>query len=226
MRRFFSWFLVGWLGVATAWGQHSFAGKLAATARPRGNTYYALTPGSGYALRVHLEAGQSCLRELQAWLHPLQRCDTVKVPVRVRLASMKPTGQPADDDLLPAPMILTPAVLRQSSFQPLVFTWPPGQVVIPQQGAFIIFEGIGNTPDEYVSGLIHSRELGGDAYQVTRRLQPEVAPYLLRHQHIALLLNGKPTNSADTFWLRGDLQPDWRLGDPGMYVPLLKVGLE
>lgn len=220
------WFLVAWLGLATAWGQTAFNGKLVATALPRGNFYYALTPGTGYALQVLPAAGQQYLRELRLPLRPFERRDTAQVPVRVRLAPASPDGTPADEDLLPVPMIISTLALQQLTYQGLVLTWPPGQVAVPGTGFFVVLEGLSATPDEYVAGLVRSRQLGGMAYQLARRQQPAAAPRLLSHQSVALLQSGKATAHADAFWLRGDLKPGWHLAQPGSYVPLLKLGLE
>lgn len=198
---------------------------LVSSGKLRRNFYFSVAPGASYALRFTPSDGQQSLTSLHLHFKPFGR-DTAKVPVRVRIANVTATGSPADNDLLPTPVLLANPTLQELR-QPLVLMWATGQVHVPANGFFVVIEGVGSTPDEYVAGLSRPWAYSYNGYyQLAHRQQPDAPLRLLNRLSIPMLLSAKPTTLPTSLWTRGGDQPDWQPDLNYKQVPLLEIGFE
>lgn len=197
---------------------------LVLTSGKRKALFWSLAPGEGYALRFVPPAASQQLSSIKVFLQPFGT-RVAKGQVRVRVASMAANGAPADDNLLPHPMQLTEAML-QALDQPLVLTWPDAHLVVPAAGFFVVIEGLGDAPDEYVLRAPRLVVAGPGNHQIVRRSQPGAAPRLVSTFSIPEMWSAKPATPQVDFWAYGGDQPQWKAFPTSSRVPLLEVSFE
>ncbi|RSK32505.1 hypothetical protein [Hymenobacter metallilatus] len=191
----------------------------------KNNTWHSQAPGGGYAVRFQSpQAGYHKLRQIRVHLYQPSRIREGQL--RVRVASVTAAKGPASDNLLPEPVLLTTKILRASR-KHLTIQWPTAQLLVPDQGFFIVIEGIGNYPDEYVSGL--EPQMGKPAaprYQLRRRID---SSHTLRTAPITdfPILKGTQvdTKTAESWYLDAVTQ-EWHYKPSESSVVLLEAIFE
>lgn len=142
--------------------------------------------------------------------------------VQLRIASVSASGAPAPDNLLPQPLLVDTRTL-QALDRPLTLSWPA--IAVPNTGFFVVLEGLGDAPDEYVRHTPTLVVAGPGNYQVVRRGQPDRPPRLLSIWSVPELRGARPTAGAATVWLSGGPTPNhWQADSAAHRVPLLSVG--
>jgi hypothetical protein len=146
--------------------------------------------------------------------------------LRVRAASVAATGGPADDDLLPTPVVLTTATL-QSSRKNLLISWPTNRVQVPENGFFLVVECQGSTPDEYVSKLIPAPNANQlPHYELRRRNQPAGTPRLASISDFLTLMGAEPAATGAESWYRDTVTQQWRTSRTAKSVVFLEAVFE
>lgn len=194
------------------------------TGKPKPAFLWSLPPGDGYALQFAPPVGQHQLVSIRLHFQAFgQR--VAQGQVRVRLASVAATGAPAEDNLLAQPMLISEYTL-QTLDQPLVLTWPTERIMVPSAGFFLILEGVGQAPDEYV---MHSPRVvlaGAGNNHIGRRSQPAATPRLLSTWSIPALLGAKVAGTPIGLWAKGGEAVEWRAYPASKQLPLLEVGFK
>jgi hypothetical protein len=145
--------------------------------------------------------------------------------VQVRVASVASTGGPADDNLLPAPVVLTTADLLRAR-KHLTLEWPSTQLLVPNQGFFIVVEGLGQSSDEYVSRLVPPEKHQAARYEIRRRSQPKTPVRVAEALGFPRLKGTKPDPSAAESWYRDTVTQEWRRSRVGQSVILVEAVFE
>lgn len=188
------------------------------------NTLHIISPGGGYAIRFL--APKSNYHELR-WVrvHLKYSSKTKEGQLRIRLASVADDGSPADDSLL-APILLNTLDLQRAQ-RHLTLQWPTRHLYVPVRGFFIIVEGVGKVPDEYVSGVqITEGNKKPPPYKISSRTQPGAVIRVVNADNFPKLKGTKPnTNSAES-WYRDTVTRQWRGSIPGRSVLLVEALFE
>jgi len=144
----------------------------------------------------------------------------------VRATSVAADGGPAADDLRPVPVVLTTSTLQHSR-ENLLITWPTNQLQVPENGFFIVVEGAGSTPDEYVSKLIFAPDLKQPAhYELRRRNQPATTPRLAATRDFPALMGAEPAATGAESWYRDTVTQEWRPSRNAKSVVFLEAVFE
>jgi hypothetical protein len=146
--------------------------------------------------------------------------------VRLRVVGVAPDGSPADDDPLLPPHLISQQTLQALDQPLLLLTWPAPRLHVPATGFFVVLEGVGDAPDEYIMSYPRVVLAGKGYYQVGRRSQPQAAPRQLSTWSIPKIFGAKRTNPDIEFWMRGGDLPGWRAFPESKQAPLLAVTLE
>ncbi len=180
-----------------------------ASGKSQRNYFHILSPGGAHAVRFWApRGGYHQLREILVRLH--NPGDIVEGQLRVRVASVAADGSPADDNLLPSVVTLTTCTLQQAR-RHLTLTWPTNRVVVPAGGFFLVIEGLGSFPDEYVSKFIPPSGPKQPAqYEISRHSQPEANPRLVSIMDFPDLGGGSPMTAAGENWHRDAKTQAWR----------------
>ncbi|MDO7888090.1 hypothetical protein [Hymenobacter cheonanensis] len=194
------------------------------TGKPKPAFLWSLPPGDGYALRFAPPAGQHQVVSIRLHFQAFgQR--VAKGQVRLRLARVAATGAPAEDSLLAQPVLISEYTL-QTLDHPLVLTWPAERIVVPPAGFFLMLEGVGQAPDEYV---MHSPRVvlaGAGNSHIGRRSQPTAPPRLLSTWSIPSLLGARAASTPLGLWAKGGEVVEWRAYPEGKQLPLLEIGFK
>ncbi|RZL13831.1 MAG: hypothetical protein EOO62_07095 [Hymenobacter sp.] len=190
------------------------------------NFYLAATPGSGYALHFYPPApDQRALTGIALRVQPFGR-DTARGRLRIRVASVAPAGGPADDDLLPASIVLTDSVL-QAATKPFLLAWQPNRVLVPATGFFVVVEGMGDAADEYATNSpATAKRICSNCYTIGRRNEPNAPLRLLPARSVPKLPAAKPTLISADYWVRGGHIANWQRNPATSEVPLLELFFE
>jgi len=192
----------------------------------RRNFFWAATPGASYALHFYAPtASQQVLTGVRLYLQVFGR-DTARGQIRVRIASVTPTGTPADDDLAPTQLVLTEPML-QAATKPLLLTWPGKSVPVPAKGFFIVLEGIGKAPDEYITNSpATAHSICADCYTIGQRNTPNAPLRILPASSVPKILAAKPLGLPVNYWMRGGHLAVWQPFPNSKEVPLLDALFE
>lgn len=228
--RFFFWSCCGLLQLAATAAQAQAAPPAAnrrvevVSGKLRPGFFFDLGPGNGCALRFAPPAGAARrLVSVQVQFNSFER-RVAQGRVRLRVASIGSGGAPATDDLLAQPVIVDTPTL-QTLDHPLTLSWPA--IEVPAAGFFVVAEGVGDSPDEYVLRSPALVLAGAGNNQVGRRTQPGATPRLLSTWSIPMLRGAKPDRLPATVWLSGGPTPNhWQADSTARRVPLLSVSFE
>jgi hypothetical protein len=196
-----------------------------ASGEKKRSTFHELAPGGGNAVRFGAPRGGyhvlSSVRVYLAASHTLK-----EGALRVRAASVAANGGPADDDLLPTPVVLTTANL-QHSHKNLVINWPANRVQVPETGFFLVLEGLGSTPDEYVSKVVLPTNPKQPAhYELRRRSQPDSTLRLAEVHAFPMLMGAEPDATGAESWYRDTVTQEWRPSRGAKLVVFLEAVFE
>jgi hypothetical protein len=196
-----------------------------ASGKMKSASFWQLPPGNGYALRFTAPAsGQHQLTSIR--LHFGYFGERIaKGQVRLRVASRAANGGPANDNLLAHEVLITEQTLQHLE-QPLTLTWPTERLIVPDSGVFIVLEGVGNAPDEYVIKSPHLVLAGAGNSAIGRRSQPNAAPRLLSTWSIPNLFSAKLTRVPVEFWGHEGEAPECQSFSNLKQVPMLEVGFK
>jgi len=187
---------------------------------------WALAPGDSYALKfLPPVTGQQALYSVRLYLEPFGR-HVAQGQVRVRIVGVAADGSPANDASLLLPRLLTTQTLQVLNDQPLTLAWPTAHLLVPSNGLFVVLEGVGEYPDDYI--ITSPRVvLAGKSYShVGRRSQPDAVPRLLSTWSIPSITGAQRTNPQPEFWMRGGDLPGWRSFPEQKRLPLIEVCFE
>lgn len=244
MRLLFHCFYLGLLAGASLMARAQPATQVAATASTRLVTsptdtsrqvvlasgklkkaaFWQLPPGDGYALRFTAPAGSRELTSIRLHFGSFGE-RLARGQVRLRVASVAASGGPAADNLLAHEMLITEQTLQRLE-QPLVLTWPAEHVMLPSNGIFIVLEGVGNAPDEYVIKSPSLVLAGAGNSAIGRRNQPDATPRPLSTWSIPYLFSAKLTTVPVEFWGHEGKAPEWQSFATLKQVPMLEVGFK
>ncbi|MGI4760503.1 MAG: hypothetical protein ACRYF0_07350 [Janthinobacterium lividum] len=193
-----------------------------ASGQRKSASFWQLPPGNGYALRFAAPAAsQRQLISIRIHFGYFgQRL--AKGNVRLRVASVAPDGRPADDNLLAKEMLITEQTLQYLD-QPLLLAWPTERIVVPASGFFIVVEGVGNAPDEYVLKSPRVVLAGAGNSAIGRRNDPGAAPRPLSTWSIPELFSAKLTTVPVELWGHENENPAWQHFTTTKQVPMLEV---
>ncbi|MBX0292299.1 hypothetical protein K3G63_17760 [Hymenobacter sp. HSC-4F20] len=179
-------------------------------------------PGGGNAIRfLAAQAGYHQLRQVR--LHVRHASELPANKIHVRVASVTDAGSPADDNLLPASVLLLPADLRAAR-RTITLQWPMDAVPVPERGFFIVVEGLGETTDEYVSGMLDEQKHA--YYKISRRSQPGTVVRTIDAFKLPRLKGTKPDSTKIDSWHRDTLTQEWRQDRAGKSVLLVEAIFE
>lgn len=189
------------------------------------NTFHELAPGGGNAVRFGApRGGYHVLRSVQVHLAATSRLK--EGALRVRATSVAANGGPATDDLLPVPVVLTTATLQRSR-KNLLISWPNNQLQVPENGFFLVVEGLGSTPDEYVSKVILAPDPKQPAhYELRHRNQPASTPRPAGIHDFPALMGAEPATTGAESWYRDTVTQEWRLSRSTKSVIFLEAVFE
>ena len=185
------------------------------------NFSWELSPGGSYALKFTPPvASQHRLSGIRLHFQPFGR-HKAQGRVRIRVVQVAVDGSPADDYPLLPPALITEQTLQELK-QPLALTFPT--ILVPTTGFFVVLEGVGEAPDEYVITSPHLVLAGPGNCLIGRRSQPDAPPRQLSTWSIPGIQGAKRTDSLLEFWMRGGDLPGWRSFPESKRVPLVEVG--
>lgn len=186
------------------------------------NQAHIISPGGGSAIRfLAAQAGDYQLRQVRLHLRYASELPANKIQVRV--ASVTDAGSPADDNLLPASVLLLPSKLRQAK-RTMTLQWPMNAVTVPERGFFIVVEGLGETADEYVSGIVNEKK--HVYYKISRRNQPETVVRTIDAFKLPRLKGTIPEAKEIDSWHRDTVTQQWRPDHAGKSVILVEAIFE
>lgn len=183
---------------------------------------HIIGPGGGNAIRfLAAQAGYHQLRQVR--LHIRRGSELPANKIRVRVASVTDAGSPADDNLLPASVLLLPADL-QGARCTITLQWPMNAVTVPERGFFIVVEGLSETADEYVSGVIEEQKQV--YYKISRRSEPGTVVRTIDAFKLPRLKGTRPNPKQINSWHRDTLTQQWRPDRAGSSVLLVEAVFE
>ena len=187
--------------------------------------FHELAPGGGNAVRFGApRGGYHVLRSVQ--VHLAATNVLKEGALRVRATSVAANGGPAADDLLPVPVVLTIATLQHSR-KNLLISWPTNKLQVPENGFFLVVEGMGTTPDEYVSKVILATDPKQPAhYELRRRNQPASTPRLAGIHDFPALMGAEPAATGAESWYRDTVTQEWRPSRGAKSVVFLEAVFE
>jgi hypothetical protein len=196
-----------------------------ASGEKKRSTFHELAPGGGNAVRFEApRGGYHVLRSVR--VHLAATSMLREGALRVRATSVAANGGPATDDLLPVPVVLTTSTLQHSR-KNLLITWLTNQLQVPEKGFFIVLEGVGSTPDEYVSKLILAPDPKQLAhYELRRRNRPTTTPRLAAIHDFPALMGAEPTATGAESWHRDTATQEWRPSRGAKLVVFLEAVFE
>ncbi|MGI4875154.1 MAG: hypothetical protein ACRYFX_28700 [Janthinobacterium lividum] len=182
--------------------------RLVVQSGKRTGGYHYTGPGGTDAVRFTApRAGYHALRGIRVNL--FMPGSIKQGSLRVRLASVGADGSPAEDNLLPAPVLLTTAALQQAH-KYMTLTWPTNRVAVPEAGFFIVLESVGNFPDEYISkDLTLTRTDRKVLVEISRRNAPGTAPRLADYTDFVRLMGATPATTQAESWTRDTVTRRW-----------------
>lgn len=183
---------------------------------------HIIGPGGGSAIHfLAAQAGYHQLRQIR--LHLQHASELPDSKIQVRVASVMNDGSPADDNLLPASVLLQPTDLRRAQ-RTITLQWPLNAVPVPERGFFIVVEGLGGTADEYISGVMDEKK--HVYYKISRRSQPGVTVRTIDVFKLPRLKGTRPDSTKIDSWHRDTLTQQWRQDGAGKSVLLVEAVFE
>ncbi|RTQ50794.1 hypothetical protein EJV47_09235 [Hymenobacter gummosus] len=188
-------------------------------------TWHVVAPGSGCAVRFqHPRAGYHELRQLRLYL---DAPGFIKDGgLRVRVASVTASGQPAADNLLPQPVVLDTRALRRSR-RVLTLHWPDYHLTVPSEGFFLIIEGVGQQPDEVIGGkLPPTRHHRLGFYEIKRVGNSAETLRVVDVDWFPKLRGADYTGDGADVWWRNTKTGEWGAAKIGNPIPMLEAVFE
>lgn len=183
---------------------------------------HSIGPGGGNAIRfLAAQGGYHQLRQVR--LHLRQASELPGNKIQVRVASVTDAGNPADDNLLPASVLLQTSTLQKAR-RTITLQWPLDAVPVPERGFFIVVEGLGETADEYVSGLREEKK--HLYYTIARRSQPGTVIRTVEAGKLPRLKGTVPAAKEIDSWHRDTVTQQWRPDRAGSSVLLVEAVFE
>ncbi len=183
---------------------------------------HIIGPGGGNAIRfLATQEGDHQLRQVRLHLRHASELPANKIQVRV--ASVTDAGNPADDNLLPTSVLLQTSDLQKAR-RTITLQWPLNAVPVPERGFFIVVEGLGETADEYVSGVIEEHK--HVYYKISRRSQPGTVVRTIDAFKLPRLKGTRPDPKQISSWHRDTLTRQWRPDRAGSSVLLVEAVFE
>ena len=188
------------------------------------NTFHIISPGGGYAVRFF--APKSNFHELrQVRLHFHKTSKIKEGRIRIRLTSTAAGGSPSNDTLL-APILVNTLDLQRAQHH-LTLQWSAQQLVVPERGFFIVVEGVGQTEDEFVSGI---QVLEGSKrplqYKISNRNQLGSVVRTTNADNFPKIKGTKPKSDSAESWYRDSVTQQWHLSSAGRSVLLVEALFE
>lgn len=159
------------------------------------NHGYYLGPGGGNAL-YYKKALVNHRNLSQIRLHLVNPKSIREGNLSIRIASVTATGDPAADNLLAEPIIISNERLRHSKKSFLLRLPAPG-IAMPETGFFIVLECIGNSSTEYVSALAPGKsKSAAPVYIISANENPQAPTRQVPMHYFPALAGAKPTDAS------------------------------
>ncbi len=181
--------------------------RLLLTSGKKDNRSHIMGPGGGFAFRF--VAPLSELHSLtQIRLHLSKPAKIEEGQLSIRIASITPNDRPADDNLLPAPLIIKTETLQRTK-QSLTLSWPTNAVIVPSNGFFIVVECLGRTADEFVSAAASSKKIG-PYYEIKSDRTATASVRQVSIKHLPSVAIATPTLGTTTWYYKDTVTQEWR----------------
>jgi len=185
------------------------------------NSWQIVSPGGQHAIRFF--APRPEFHSLRSLTFYLRNPRTIQEGnLRVRIASPTESGEPAENDLLPTPLILTTDQLR-SADKALTLEWTATALIVPPDGFFIVLEYVGNYPDEFLADVIIRTKRSIPQYVIRRRSRPDTEFRLVNSEHFPIIKNIIGDRNSAESWYRDTVTRQWRRERDGGTVLLVKA---